>query len=232
MRTSPNKQWLLAHTGSRGVAENMAIDEFLLRYGAERGLPILRFYSWTEPGATFGYSQHFSEVSDLTEFTPLVRRPTGGGLVPHLDDWTYSCVFPPVDPWYSLKAPASYQRIHQWLADAFALVGVRSELAAQQLDDGRGQCFIGAEVSDLLAEGKKFAGAAQRRTREGLLIQGSIQPPPPGVAKADWQKALCDVAHREWDVNWVSLELDPLMEEAIQNLTRGKYGTDEYNRKR
>jgi hypothetical protein len=54
-----------------------------------------------------------------------------------------------------------------------------------------GQCFVGHEKSDVLWHGKKIAGAAQRRNKLGLLIQGSVQPPPLGLVRADWEHALC-----------------------------------------
>ena len=47
-----------------------------------------RFYAWLEPAATFGYFQRFAEVERMTLLRPLLRRPTGGGLVPHAADWT------------------------------------------------------------------------------------------------------------------------------------------------
>ena len=77
--------WFLLHSGDRSVAENMAVDDFLLSYANESGRTMLRFYDWTEPGATFGYSQRFEEVQAMTHLKPLVRRPTGGGLVPGTD---------------------------------------------------------------------------------------------------------------------------------------------------
>src|SRR5215212_7790516 len=96
--------WYLLRDGPQSAAVNMATDEVLLESAAEIGKPVLRFYCWNEPAATFGYSQRFADVSKLTHLRPLVRRPTGGGLVPHDADWTYSLVFPPNTPWYSLKA--------------------------------------------------------------------------------------------------------------------------------
>jgi lipoate-protein ligase A len=40
---------------------------------------------------------------------------------------------------------------------------------------GQEQCFIAPVRNDLLANGRKIAGGAQRRTKRGLLHQGSIQ---------------------------------------------------------
>src|SRR5690349_7477154 len=105
----------------------MAWDEALLMAASDTG-PLLRFYGWTEPAATFGYFQKFAVVAGLTRLRPLIRRPTGGGLVPHDADWTYSLVFPPSHPWYQLKAVQSYERVHRWVQAAFCALRADVEL--------------------------------------------------------------------------------------------------------
>src|SRR5437870_1278746 len=117
--TTPSS-WFLLQSGPGSFAFNMALDEALLEAMPRLGKPVLRFYSWTEPAASFGYFQKFRDVEQLTLLRPLVRRPTGGGLVPHADDWTYSLVFPAGGEWFSLKAPESYRRVHEWVREAFA----------------------------------------------------------------------------------------------------------------
>ena len=107
----------------------MALDEALLEAVARLGKPVLRFYGWTEPAATFGYFQKYAEVERATRLRPLVRRPTGGGIVPHDADWTYSLAFPPGHEWHSLKAEESYRRVHEWIQRAFAKLNVATELA-------------------------------------------------------------------------------------------------------
>src|SRR5688500_19908477 len=89
--------WNLLRTGNRTASWNMALDEALLEQSSAIGGPILRLYGWAERAATFGYSQRYREVAEWTALRPLIRRPTGGGLVPHDADWTYSLVFPPED---------------------------------------------------------------------------------------------------------------------------------------
>src|SRR5258708_4695752 len=121
--------WLLLETGAGDAAFNMALDEALLEAMPRLGRPVFRFYGWTQPAATFGYFQKFAEVSRLTLLRPLVRRPTGGGLVPHDADWTYSLAFPTHHEWYSLTATESYQKTHQWLQAAFALMNIPAKLA-------------------------------------------------------------------------------------------------------
>ena len=71
------------------------MDEALLRETATTSVATLRFYAWSEPAATFGYSQRYAELESMTRLRPLIRRPTGGGLVPHDRDWTYSLAAPP-----------------------------------------------------------------------------------------------------------------------------------------
>jgi lipoate-protein ligase A len=121
--------WLLLNSGKGDAALNMALDEALLESAARLGKPVLRLYGWTEPAATFGYFQKYADVERATLLRPLIRRPTGGGIVPHDADWTYSAVFPPGHEWHCLKAEASYRRIHDWLRLAFEELKVKTELA-------------------------------------------------------------------------------------------------------
>ena len=223
--------WLLWQSGSRPAAANMAVDEALLQAAPQLGRPVLRFYSWQERAATFGYFQKFRDIERMTTLRPLIRRPTGGGLVPHDADWTYSLVFPPSHPWYRLPAVQSYHRVHEWIRGAFLHAGLSAELSSERRKEHSEQCFAGPEQFDLLWQNQKIAGAAQRRSRHGLLIQGSMQPPPT-VAKADWQKALCDLAHVQWGVNWTAFDLPPALEERARILAEQKYSTPAYNRRR
>jgi len=170
--------WLLIESGSGNADFNMAMDEALLESMPRLQKPVLRFYGWTGGAASFGYFQKFSEIERTTLLRPLVRRPTGGGLVPHDADWTYSVTFPTNHEWYSTSAIESYRRVHEWIQAAFAELEIAAELASCCRKSAPGQCFVGYEKFDVLWQGKKIAGAAQRRNKLGLLIQGSVQPPP------------------------------------------------------
>src|SRR5262245_7607347 len=121
--------WLLLQSGPGHAAFNMAMDEALLQTMPRLGKPVLRFYGWTEPAASFGYFQKYSDVERATLLRPLVRRPTAGGIVPHDADWTYSLAFPASARWYSLTATESYRRVHEWIRAAFARLNVATELA-------------------------------------------------------------------------------------------------------
>lgn len=224
-------RWLLLNSGAGSPADNMAWDEALLEAVSRLGVPVLRFYGWTEPAATFGYFQKYAEVERLTPLRPLIRRSTGGGLVPHDADWTYSLAFPPGDPWYALRATESYERVHQWVRVAFEQLGAPAELSPCCRKEAPGQCFIGAEQFDVLLGGRKIAGAAQRRTRDGLLIQGSIQPPE-RTERAAFERAFCDVATRQWQVEWLPLPVDDALTARVKELSRRKYSQSAHNQRR
>src|ERR1700758_3487521 len=76
---------------ARSAAMNMAIDEALLETAT---LPTIRYYWWNHPALSFGYFGKFSEVENFAWDRDPVRRWTGGGIVFHGDDLTYSLVIP------------------------------------------------------------------------------------------------------------------------------------------
>jgi lipoate-protein ligase A len=235
-------RWYLLQDRARSAAENMALDEALLQLpglvpegrvtrAPFQASPVLRFYGWTEPAASFGYFQRYADVEQMTTLRPLVRRPTGGGVVPHDADWTYTLVFPPDHEWYALKARESYKRLHTWIQEALNEIGAAVDIATAARKSASGQCFAGPEQFDVVCDGRKVAGAAQRRTRQGLLIQGSVQPPM-GITRNGWQGAMCRVATTHWGVLWDSLAQRPELMERMNLLARTKYSSPHYNQRR
>jgi lipoate-protein ligase A len=224
--------WFLLDSGPGEPAMNMAVDEALLEFAASHGAPVLRFYGWTVPAGTFGYSQHMADVEKVTGLRPLIRRCTGGGLVPHDRDWTYSLAFPPGHDWFRLSAEESYRRVHAWLMEGFADMRVETSLSPCCVKEIPGQCFVGAEKHDLLWHGRKIAGAAQRRNRHGLLIQGSVQPPPTALDRDGWQQAMLRVGARAQSANWENFGAGAGFTARYRELTEQKYSQDSHNRKR
>jgi lipoate-protein ligase A len=165
----------------------MAIDEALLETAE---IPTIRFYKWDHPALSFGYFGKFTEVASHAAKRDLVRRWTGGGIVLHGDDLTYSIVIPAAVPAFSESPMSIYAEVHASLCRALAACGQNAELAAvASLYERRPEvhsavidrrynkdaCFDNPVRADVLSNGRKVAGAAQRRTRRGLLQQGSIQ---------------------------------------------------------
>lgn len=227
----PDDSWLLLEHGLCPTAFNMAFDEALLEAMPLLSKPVLRFYGWLEPAASFGYFQRHAEIEPLTCLRPLVRRPTAGGLVPHQGDWTYSLAFPPAHEWYALPAKDSYRKVHQWLKAAFESLGISTRLAPGAWKEAPGQCFVGHEESDLLWLGQKIAGAAQRRRRDGLLIEGSVQPPP-GPSRNRWQESMRETGRQLFGICWKEFVPDAALLERAQQLLDQKYGQPGFNRKR
>lgn len=174
------------------AAENMALDFLLLRRYPH---PHARFrhYDWHRPAFTFGYSQKIDFVRDQLpasdEALDLCRRPTGGGIVDHRDDWTYMLVIPRGHPLEEMRAADSYREIHTSLASALQKQGVTAEIKTDcdPAPDGQtcglsGVCFQRAERYDVInhATQEKIAGAAQKRNKNGLLFQGSLWRPALG----------------------------------------------------
>jgi hypothetical protein len=224
--------WFVLDSGACDSAFNMALDEALLESGPQINRPVLRFYGWTLPAASFGYFQKIADIERATHLRPLVRRPTGGGLVPHGVDWTYSVVIPPGHSWYALRASESYERMHRWIQSAFTALGVTAELASSCRKEIAGQCFAGYEKFDVLSLGRKIAGAAQRRTKTGLLIQGSVQPAPPGVTRAQWQEVMRARAELEWRARFELFEPAVSFLSRAEQLAAERFSCDEFNRRR
>ncbi len=180
-------------------AGNMAADFLLLQHYPASKNARFRHYDWHRPAVTFGYSQKIAFVREQlpTLLGPdadpddisLCRRPTGGGLVDHRDDWTYTLVLPRGHDLADAPAPFSYQRIHADLAAALNDLGCAAALQETCPDcetAGPTVCFTRAEKHDVIdpSNGRKLAGAAQKRSKHGLLCQGSIDRA--AVGPLDW----------------------------------------------
>ena len=199
-------------------AWNMAVDEALL---ATIETPILRIYRWSEPTVSFGYFEKLADIQKLRPGVSLVRRWTGGGMVDHGDDQTYSLLIPTSHPLAQSERRESYRVIHEILQDVIASkCQVTLELASKKTSLGAG-CFQQPVISDLLLDGQKIAGAAQRRTRHGLLHQGSVQ----SISLA--QIPALDFAHA-FGSESSSIPLTEVERQNALELASKRYGTPEW----
>lgn len=157
----------------RGGAEQMAWDEAILE-STER--PVLRVYRWDGPAVSFGYFQSLAMVRELFPGVPLVRRWTGGGIVEHRGDWTFSLMVPSSDALAKRRPSETYELIHDAVVQVLAAEGVGTRLAGCEDRSSGAACFVAPALHDVLADnGQKLCGGAQRRTRHGFLHQGSVQ---------------------------------------------------------
>jgi lipoate-protein ligase A len=211
------------------AAMNMAIDEALLETAV---VPTIRFYRWRSPALSFGYFGKFSDVAIYAAERDLVRRWTGGGMVFHGDDLTYSIVIPASDPAFDESSIAIYEKIHRALCGALAghnqgaeLVTVPNHLRAADRGSLDNDCFANPVRADVMMDGRKIAGAAQRRTRRGLLQQGSIQ----GITmKTDLAQKFAQAL----SVNCSEFEVNEEIFQRARELAQQKYGTEFWQRRR
>lgn len=162
---------------ARSGPENMAIDEWLFRQAGE--VPILRFYEWSGDWVSLGYFQSLAEARGIFgEELSYVRRWTGGGIVDHRADSTYTLVIPRSEDLAGSRGSESYCAIHKAVAVCLQREGQACELASEDSEKDSNACFEKPVQWDLLStEGGKLAGAGQRRGREGILHQGSAEAP-------------------------------------------------------
>ena len=176
------------------AAENMAADWLLLEDFPDPMSARMRTYGWSAPAFTFGYGQKWGAArAACPSDVDLIRRPTGGGLVDHRADWTYALVLPPGHPLAEARACDSYRAVHEALAEGLTSVGVGCQLQKPNCQAPQANnfsvCFKQTERMDVVRadDGRKIAGAAQKRTRRGLLFQGSVSRPVASELKV-WEE--------------------------------------------
>ncbi len=176
---------ILLNTPPLNVYEHMALDEQMVHLRPSS--VTLRFYNWTDgPAVTFGYAQFISEVRQTLaaqHFTgEYTRRPTGGGVVFHEDDLTFSLVFS-----FPGRPMEIYRNLHRVILTCLAQAGVHGRVLdtpqpaaayAPSVNHQASACFIRPVENDLLTDdGQKMLGGAIRRFGETVLYQGSLQLP-------------------------------------------------------
>lgn len=199
------------------AALNMAIDETLLRAA---DAPTLRIYRWARPALSFGYFGKWREACAAGPGCEIVRRWTGGGIVPHGDDFTYSLIVPRAHPFFAVNPGESYCAIHECVARSIGNASLAGSARAQT----SAACFENPVQHDVLLGGRKVAGGAQRRTKAGLLHQGSIQTPG-DVAR------LSAALLGSFSTRHSSVPLPAEILAAATLLARKKYATDEWTRR-
>jgi lipoyl(octanoyl) transferase len=211
--------WYLLESPPASAAMNMAVDEALLRHAAERAHPLLRLYSWEQPAVSFGYFQRFP--THLTGPYVIVRRPTGGGIVYHVRDTTYTVVVPPGHALYTMSTGEAYRVLHQAVAGALAF---NSKIAGEEIVAPRGQyeCFQNPVQGDVVADGEKLAGGAQRRGKWGMLHQGSIATQVAGMQ-------LQEAFRRTFGIAFQPYALSTAEHELAGQLAAEKYATAAWN---
>jgi lipoate-protein ligase A len=233
------------------AAENMSRDELLLLQAAERGVGSFRLYSWDVPSLSLGYFQPSADRQHTPAIAGMdwVRRSTGGAAIVH---------DPACEITYSLALPASalsrYDgsmicNVHYIVRDVLKQMNIDSRvvICGEEVKLGPVLCFRHQTAGDLLVNGGKVAGSAQRKWKGALLQHGSIlfrtsplAPDLHGIEElaetkidvrqfmVNFERQLCEAF--DWQLksdDWTPEEL-----KTSRTIEVEKYGSSDWNQKR
>ena len=177
-------KWRLINSGFQTGAMNMALDEALLHSVAKGdSLPVLRFYRWQPATVSIGYAQ--SVITDLDQDVcrqaglDVVRRSTGGRAVLHDHEVTYSVIAPLNTDLFGHSVLDCYRVISEILQKTLVQLGLPAELVpgrsrGAHLNVTKAVCFSAPSQYELVIDGRKVAGSAQKRFGQTFLQHGSI----------------------------------------------------------
>lgn len=161
---------------SLSAKDNMAIDDALLSSYEENDDAIFRLYSW-ENSFTIGVSQKFENYPITSVYKGnYAKRITGGGVLFHGHDLSYSLVIP-TSLLEGFNIKESYEKICSFLLKFYEKLGLDAKYVKDFEDVEllkNEYCQVGFEAYDILVNGKKIGGNAQRRTKKAIFQHGSI----------------------------------------------------------
>lgn len=173
--------YLLNETSPLLAEENMARDEYLFNLCHNRKAGFFRLYSWATPSFSFGASQKITKVLDLEYIKnnsfSYVRRITGGKVVLHDDEITYSIISSEDIFYREHDLYQSYMLIAEVLVNAFRKLDIDASLSGgstAKLSRSNNPCFSFPTPNEIEIAGKKIVGSAQKRDNTALLQHGSI----------------------------------------------------------
>jgi lipoate-protein ligase A len=157
-------------------AWNMALDEALLNAAVHQELCALRLYQWSEPTVSLGHFQKLDDPVVAQRFPLLakVKRLSGGGAILHDVELTYSCVLPASHP--LCRQPGEiYDRVHEQIVAVLNDWGVPCAMRGTPLSGPEPfLCFGRGDPRDIVYQGHKLVGSAQRRRSGAVLQHGAI----------------------------------------------------------
>lgn len=164
---------------------NMAADLYLFnRCKSESDTVFLRLYQWRNPTITIGYMQKKNSLISAANLSQkklsIIRRTTGGRAVLHWDDITYSVSFPQSMKRMGKDINSTYEVISSALKESLIKLGVFPEYHNSDLDririksEAKLPCFLSPNKNELMVNGKKLIGSAQKRGESSVLQHGSI----------------------------------------------------------
>lgn len=179
-------RWRLIIDSACPGPENMARDDFCLASALKKGQPLLRLYGWSLTTLSVGRNQKVERQIDLAAChglgIPLVRRMTGGRAVLHGNDLTYTVAAPTAGGRFAPGIMAIYREISQVFLEFFRTIGFDPQCkpysGSERAELASAVCFSTPSAFEILIDGKKVVGSAQRLLPAGFLQHGSIPLEP------------------------------------------------------
>jgi lipoate-protein ligase A len=240
-------------------AWNMAVDEALLESAVDGDGPYLRIYAWQRPTLSIGYFQKYAQAQQWLDAAgepnvPVVRRPSGGGAILHDQEITYALILPR-DCLPALRRPMLYRLVHDGLGAGLRRWGIAAQVRetsatvppdTQHLDEPF-LCFLRSANGDLLFDGCKAGGSAQRRRAGAVLQHGSlILAPSPLVPEirglalhethdrsgAELVPRLADAVAARLGLNLLPGCISPAQRACAKALVRNKFASAQWTQRR
>lgn len=177
------KNFRLIRSGALAASRNMELDEIIFRRYLTDGVGVLRIYRWQKPSFTYGFRQSPESLLDLASCAAdgvgVAKRITGGGLLFHDDEITYSFVCAKSDVQEPRNVFVDYRNICRFLIRFYESLGLRPVFAREVADfkfrcAPHEICSCAYEKYDIAINSKKIGGNAQKRNRQAIFQHGSI----------------------------------------------------------
>ncbi|MCK4352634.1 lipoate--protein ligase family protein [candidate division WOR-3 bacterium] len=247
----------LINTWARDGFYNMALDEALFRKAQSNNLctagydSTLRFYTFSPPAITIGYSQSIRDIKNLKKYGfPIIRRITGGRAVVHNGDLTYSLVTNETNPTFGGSVFESYKKVSLIFALGLKTLNIDACLAGSvplRLSERSRQtqivrttnhyeripvCFSSFMRYELQVNGKKILGSAQRRANGTILQQGTIPISPPNFVSypsVDGRSTSClsEILGRDFKLKEITIALKQGIKASGIKIIEGTFTNEE-----
>ncbi|MBD3391141.1 MAG: hypothetical protein GF418_03705 [Chitinivibrionales bacterium] len=178
------KRLRIIDDSAHGPAFNMAADLYLLDLCAAEPAVFLRFYHWEPPAISIGYMQDPSTLLNMPALEQAgvwwIRRSTGGRAVLHQKDLTYCVTFSRDLIEMGRTIHQTYELLSRCFMQGLLECGIACSPHDSPIDSRTARreiklpCFLAPNRREIMVDGRKLIGSAQKRTSKGVLQHGSI----------------------------------------------------------
>ncbi|MFC1668478.1 biotin/lipoate A/B protein ligase family protein [Chlamydiota bacterium] len=213
---------------------NMGIDEALFTLFQPDSSNILRIYTWKKEAHTIGRLQYINTIKSLLTYDTVVRRITGGGVVSHGNDLTFSLICNPALFPLMGNTKNSYFFIHNAIATGLSKIGIKPVIHQSNKPEDYSDCacFNTPVKHDLLSNNTKIAGGAQHRKKNKFIHQGSLQNIFESVSIERVRDTLAYGFKEKMNLSFISDELSSEETALAEIFLTEKYSQDSWNYRR